>query len=102
MSHIVSPCNGLAKCRRHPTGCAKIVTTAHEDWEARKKRKARKKRLWNMVLQHYEVVSRWRIPGMFEPIPREHHLHVVLLLEKLLNEEELYRSIDERQKSASI
>lgn len=93
MSYIISPCNGLKKCWRHPTGCAKIITTAREDWDLQQKRKARRRCLWNMVLESYRVRAKW---GM-NPIPRQYHLNVVLLLEQLLGQEELWREIDTRQ-----
>ena len=93
MSHILRPCNGLAKCFRHPTGCAKIVTSPHEDWEMRQKRKARRRRLWNTVLESYQIQAKWGL----DPIPRQYHLKAVLLLEKLLDEEELWQRITARQ-----
>ena len=89
MSHIICPCNGLARCWRHPTGCATIVTTAREDWALRQKRKARRRRLWYMLLRNYKIRAKW---GM-GPIPRQYHLNVVLLLEELLGEEELSRQL---------
>ena len=95
MSKIVSPCNGLSRCRRHPLGCARIITTAREDWNGRQKRKARRRRLWNKVLDNYNMRLKW---GM-NPISREYHLNVVLLLEQLLGEEELFQGL-ERDKIA--
>ena len=92
MPHIISPCNGLAKCWRHSTGCAKIVTTAREDWDLRQMRKARRRRLWHMVLQNYEGQAKWGL----DPIPRRWHLQAVLLLEQLLGEEELHQYIAKR------
>lgn len=93
MSQIISPCNGLARCWRHrnPPGCDKIVFTAREEWAMRQKRKARRRRLWNMVLESYRIQAKW---GM-DPIPRQYHLKVVLLLEQLLGEEELRQGVSQ-------
>lgn len=92
MSQIISPCNGLAQCWRHPTGCAKIVFTAREEREMRQKRKVRRRRLWHMVLENHRLQAKWGLG----PIPRQYHLKAVLLLEQLLGEEELWRQITAR------
>ena len=97
MSQIIRPCNGLGKCWRHPTGCAKIVLTAREEYALRQMRKTRRRRLWNIVLENYKLRKKWAFnigEWAFGPVPRQHHLNMVLLLEQLLGEEELHRSID--------
>lgn len=93
MSHIVSPCNGLSRCWRHPAGCAKIVFSVQEEWAMRQKRKARRRRLWNMVLEDYRIQGKWGL----DPIPKQYHLKAVLLLEQILGEEELWQKITARQ-----
>ena len=92
---IISPCNGLKKCFRHPTGCARFVRTSREDWAASQERKARRERLWKIVLENYRARGKW---GMSQ-IPREYHLNVVLLLEQLLFDEEFSRKIKMRSVS---
>ena len=98
VSQIISPCNGLARCRRHPTGCAKILFTAREEWEMRNKRKAQRKRLWHMVLESYRIQAKWGL----DPIPRQYHLKAVLVLEALLGQEELFRRIDVLNKTSEV
>ena len=97
MSMIISPCNGLARCWRHPTGCAKIVMTLQEEFALRQMRKAKRRRLWNIVLESYRLREKWSFnieEWNFGPIPKQYHLNVVLLMEQILGEEELSRSID--------
>ena|SRR3989344_3023260 len=88
---IISPCNGLRRCWRHPMGCAKIVFTSQEEYELRQKYKARRRRLWNIVLEHYRLGTKWGL----DPIPRKYHLKAVLLMEQILGEQELSQSISE-------
>ena len=85
MSKIISPCNGLKRCWRHPTGCAKIVFTAREEYAIRQKYKARRRRFWHTILEHYRIGSKW---GM-DPIPRRYHLQTILLMEQIFFEQKL-------------
>ena len=90
---IVSPCNGLKRCWRHPTGCARIVISAQEEYALIQKRKARRRRLWNIILEHYRIGAKWGL----DPIPPRYQLQTVLLMEQVLGEEKLWQSIEERQ-----
>lgn len=85
MGRIVSPCNGLARCWRHPTGCARIVFTPREEYEIRQRYKARRRRLWNAVRRDYQLGAKWGL----DPIPPRYHLQAVLLMEQALMEQEV-------------
>ena len=78
MSEIISPCNGLAKCFRHPTGCARLVISSRERYEMQQRRKAARRRLWNLVLEDSSLRAKWGL----NPLPRRYHLQAVLLLER--------------------
>jgi hypothetical protein len=80
MSKIISPCNGLARCWRHPTGCAKIVWTSREEYEIRQRYKARRRRLWHIIRGQYRIGVKWRL----DPIPPRYYLQGVLLMEQAL------------------
>lgn len=98
MSEIISPCNGLARCFRHPTGCARIVSTSREDYAGRQSYKARRRRLWHIVREHYRLGAKW---GM-GPIPPRYHLYAILLMEQALEVEGQLQEIErERQRSAT-
>ncbi|MGD0976769.1 MAG: hypothetical protein ABR875_00535 [Minisyncoccia bacterium] len=81
---IISPCNGLRKCWRHPGGCARIVIDPRDEYATRMRNKARRRRLWHIVLEQYRICKKWRL----NPIPPELHLQVVLLLEQVQMETE--------------
>lgn len=85
---IISPCNGLGKCWRHPTGCAKIILTAREEWAARQRYKARRRRIWRIVREHYRIGVKWGL----DPIPPRYHFDAVLLAEQAVREE-LFNSL---------
>ncbi|HLB32487.1 MAG TPA: hypothetical protein VJL27_02950 [Patescibacteria group bacterium] len=99
MSEIISPCNGLARCFRHlhPPGCGRIVWTAREEYAIRQEYKARRRRLWHKVREHYRIGVKWGL----DPIPPRYHLQAVLLMEQARGEAELFRRIEERQAAAS-
>lgn len=86
---IISPCNGLARCFRHQTRCSQIVLTSREEYAARQRRKARRRRLWRIVREHYRVGVKWGL----DPIPPRYHLQAVLLMEQVRSEEELRQSL---------
>ena len=92
MSEIIRPCNGLKRCFRHPTGCAKIVFTAREEYAIRQKFKKKRGRLWHIVREHYRLGAKWGL----DPIPPRYHLDAVLFMEQILGQEELFRRIDTR------
>ncbi|MDP3727770.1 MAG: hypothetical protein Q8R35_04015 [bacterium] len=91
---IVSPCNGLARCWRHPTGCARIVLTSREEWDARQRYKTRRLRLWHVVREHYRIGAKWGL----DPIPSRYHLAAVLLMEQVLQERELLERLQKQGK----
>ena len=68
--------------------------TAREEYVLRQKRKSRRRTLWHRVLEHYRIGAKWGL----DPIPRQRHLQVVLLLQGLRDDIELWQQIDERQK----
>lgn len=89
---VISPCNGLARCWRHPTGCSSIVLTSREEYAIRQRYKERRRRLWHLVREHWRIAGKWGL----DPIPPRFHLHTVLLMERAAQENELWDRIKER------
>ncbi len=87
---IISPCNGLQRCWRHQTGCARIVISAREEYAIRQRRKQERRWLWHIVLEHYRIASKWGL----DPLPRRYHLQAILLMEEVLFQQKLSNEID--------
>jgi hypothetical protein len=79
---IVRPCNGLARCPRHPSGCATIVQAARTTYAQRQQYKTRRRHLWQIVRDHYRIAAKWGL----NPPPPSHHLTIVLLMEQAATE----------------
>ena len=82
---IISPCNGMKRCFRHPSGCARIVMAPREEYASRQNYKARRRRLWNIVRRHFLIGIKWGL----DPIPPQYHLYAVLLMEEVFMDTKL-------------
>src|ERR1041384_4214853 len=80
---VISPCNGLSRCFRHPDGCAAIIHEPRAEYAIRQRYKARRRLLWHIVRDHYRMAAKWGL----NPPPPEHHLTIVLLLEQVEREQ---------------